>query len=81
MDIFDEHQEALLTAGEHQTILAALHFWRTMVLSPNTPSPERVLAEVIPIAAAAGTPLSLAGAEALISRMEGLRVGPGPTVA
>ena len=50
-----------------------------MVLSPNTPSPQRVLAEVIPIAAAAGTPLSLAEAEALIRRMEGLRVGPGRT--
>jgi hypothetical protein len=81
MNMFDENQEALLTARDHQTILAALRFWRTMVLSPNTPSPERVLAEVIPIAAAAGTPLSLAEAEALIRRMEGLRVGPGPTVA
>ena len=79
MDIFDEKQEARLTAREHQTILAALRFWRTMVLSPDTPSPERVLAEVIPIAAAAGTPLSLAEAEALIGRMERLRVGVGPT--
>ena len=81
MEIFNKHQETLLTARDHQTILAALRFWRALVLSPNTPSPERVLAEVIPIAAAAGTPLSLAEAEALISRMEGLRVGPGPTVA
>ena len=39
-----------------------------------------MLAEVIPIAAAAGTPLSLAEAEALIRRMEGLRVGLGPMV-
>jgi hypothetical protein len=80
MDMFDENQEALLTARDHQTILAALRFWRTMVLSPDTPSPDRVLAEVIPIAAAAGTPLSLGEAEALISRMEGLLVGAVPTV-
>ena len=79
MNMFDNHQEALLTAREHQTVLAALRFWRTMVLSPNTPSPERVLAEVIPIAAAAGTPLSLAEAEALIRRMEGLWVGAVPS--
>jgi hypothetical protein len=79
MDMFDQNQEALLTAREHQTILAALRLWRTMVLSPDTPSPERVLAEAIPIAAAAGTPLSLAEAEALIRRMERLQVGVGPT--
>jgi hypothetical protein len=79
MDMIDEHQEALLTAREHQTILAALRFWRTMVLSSNTPSPERVLAEAIPVAAAAGTPLSLAEADALIRRMEGLRVGAAQT--
>jgi hypothetical protein len=79
MDMFDDNQEALLTARDHQTILAALRFWRTMVLSPDTPSPERVLAEVIPIAAAAGTPLSLAEAEALIRRMERLRVGTAQT--
>ena len=48
-----------------------------MVLSPDTPSPDRVLAEVIPIAAAAGTPLSLGETEALMRRMEGLRVGAG----
>ena len=75
--MFNENQEALLTAREHQTILAALRFWRIMVLAPNTPSPERVLAEVIPIAAATRTPLSLAEAEVLIRRMEGLRIGPG----
>ena len=53
-----------------------------MVRSPDTPSPDRVLAEVFPIAAAAGMPLSLAEAEAeaLIQRMEGLRVGLGPMV-
>ena len=78
MNIFDENQEALLTARDHQTILAALRFWRAMVLSPDTPSPDRVLAEVIPIAAAAGTPLSLGETEALISRMDGLRVGAVP---
>ena len=75
MNTFDNHQEALLTAREHQTILAALRFWRIMVLAPNTPSPKRVLDEVIPVAAAAGTPLSLAEAEALIRQMEALRVG------
>ena len=80
MNMFDENQEALLTARDHQTILAALRFWRTMVLSPETPSPDRVLVEAMPIAAAAGTPLSLAEAEALIRRMEGLRVGLGPMV-
>ncbi|MBL6454596.1 hypothetical protein JMJ55_04615 [Belnapia sp. T6] len=74
MDIFDESLEALLTAREHQTILAALRFWHIMVLSPSTPSPERVLGEVIPIAAAAGTPLSLAEAEGLVRRMERLWV-------
>lgn len=79
MDIFDEKQEARLTAREHQTILAALRFWRTMVLSPDVPSPERVLAEAIPVAAAAGPPLSLAEAETLIQRMERLRVGASPT--
>ena len=78
MNMFDDSQEALLTAREHQTILAALRFWRTMVLSPNTPSPKRVLDEVIPLAAAAGTLLSLAEAEALIRRMEALRVGTVP---
>ncbi len=78
METTDDAQQALLTAREHQTILAALRFWRTMVLSPDTPSPGRVLAEVIPIAAAAGTPLSLAEAEALIRRMEALRVGVAP---
>ena len=62
--MFDENQEALLTARDHQTILAALRFWRTRMLSPGTPSPNRVLAEV----------------EALIRRMEGLRVGLGPMV-
>ncbi len=50
-----------------------------MVLSPDKPSPQRVLAEAIPIAAAAGPPLSLAEAEALIRRMEGLRVGVAPS--
>ena len=79
MNMFDDNQEALLTAREHQTILAALRFWRTMVLSPNTPSPKRVLDEVIPVAAAAGTPLSLAEAEALIRQMEVLRVGAAQT--
>ena len=79
MDMFDENQEALLTARDHQTMLAALRFWRTMVLSPNTPSPKRVLDEVIPVAAAAGTLLSLAEAEALIRRMEALRVGAAQT--
>ena len=78
METANDDQEALLTAREHQTILAALRFWRAMVLSPNTLSPERVLAEVIPIAAAAGTPLSLAEAKALIRRMERLQVGVGP---
>jgi hypothetical protein len=79
MKMFDDNQEALLTAREHQTILAALRFWRTMVLAPSTPSPGRVLAEVIPVAAAAGTPLSLAEAEALIRCMEALRVGVAPS--
>ena len=79
MNMFDNHQEALLTAREHQTILASLRFWRTMVLSPDTPSPAQVLAEAIPVAAAAGTPLSLAEAESLIRRMEALRVGAEPT--
>ena len=54
-------------------------FWRAMVLSPDTPSPRRVLAEAIPVAGAAGPPLSLAEAEALIRRMEALRVGGAPT--
>jgi hypothetical protein len=43
--------------------------------------PDWVRVEVIPIAAAAGTSLSQAEVEALISRMEGLRVGLEPTVA
>jgi hypothetical protein len=76
-----EGQEALLTAREHQTILAALRFWRAMVLSPDAPSPAQVLAEAIPVGAAAGPPLSLAEAEALIRRMEALRVGAAPTTA
>ena len=78
MNMFDDNQEALLTAREHQIILAALRFWRTMVLSPNTPSPKRVLDDVIPVAAAASMPLSLAEAEALIGRIEALRVGTVP---
>ena len=72
------NQEALLTAREYQTILAALRFWLAFVLSPNMPSPERVLAEVIPVVAAAGTPLSLAEAEALIGNMKGLRASAAP---
>ena len=78
MDMTDNNHEALLTTREHQTILAALRFWRAMVLSPNTLSPERVLADVIPVAAAAGTPLSLAEAHALIVRLEALWVGMEP---
>jgi hypothetical protein len=46
-------------------------------VSPGAPSPGLMLAEVIPIAAATRTPLSLAEAEALIRRMEGLPIGPG----
>jgi hypothetical protein len=57
-------------------MLAALRFWQIIVLSPDTPSPGLMLTEVIPIAAATRTPLSLAEAEVLIRRMEGLRIGP-----
>jgi hypothetical protein len=79
MDIFVGDQETLLTAREHQTFLAALRFWHIMALSPGTPSPERVLSEIIPIAAA-GTPLSMTETEGLIRRIEGLRVGAARTM-